>query len=107
MSICADACKRMPAIQSFEACRRAQRKTRQVSLEAAGWRREAVFTFLKGHHLTPIDTMTTTTYTLQTADVQELNDEQLEQTTGGFLPFKVFALFHIAKTIVQCFRPRD
>jgi hypothetical protein len=82
-------------------------KTRQLSLEAACWRREAVFTFLKGHHLTPIDTMTTTTYTLQSAEVQELTDEQLEQTNGGFLSFKVFALFHIAKTIVQCFRPRD
>ncbi len=48
-----------------------------------------------------------TTTTLQPPQVQELNDQELEQTTGGFLPFKVFALFHIAKTIVQCFRPRD
>ncbi|MEB3173015.1 MAG: class IIb bacteriocin, lactobin A/cerein 7B family [Cyanobacteriota bacterium] len=50
--------------------------------------------------------MTTITNTLQTIQVQELNDQELEKVNGGFLPFKVFALFHIAKTIVQCFRPR-
>jgi len=45
--------------------------------------------------------MTTTTYTLQTADVQELNDANLQEVNGGFLSFKVFALFHIAKSLVS------
>lgn len=45
--------------------------------------------------------MTTTTYTLQTTDVQELNDENLQEVSGGFLSFKVFALFHIAKSLVS------
>jgi len=45
--------------------------------------------------------MTATPYTLQTADVQELNDENLQEVNGGFLSFKVFALFHIAKSLVS------
>jgi len=49
----------------------------------------------------PPNTMTTTTYTLQTADVQELNDANLQEVNGGFLSFKVFALFHIAKSLVS------
>ena len=44
--------------------------------------------------------MIATNSTLQTAEVQELNDEQLDRVTGGFLSFKVFALFHIAKSVV-------
>jgi len=45
--------------------------------------------------------MTATTYNLQTADVQELNDANLQEVNGGFLSFKVFALFHIAKSLVS------
>jgi len=50
-------------------------------------RGDAVFTFHKGTPPHTHNTMTTTTDTLQTAEVQELTDEQLEQVNGGFFWF--------------------
>jgi len=71
-----------------------------MSLEMAMDRGDAVFTFHTGTPPHTPDTMTATTYTLQTTDVQELNDASLQEVNGGFLSFKVFALFHIAKSLV-------